>query len=95
MLEVHIKLDTGMSRLGFLAYGEDLNRSLDEIGEIAKMPNLSITGTFTHFAVADEDDPESVAFTKLQFQRFQEALSQLEERGIPTGHPPTAATAPE
>ena len=49
------------------------------------MPNLSITGTFTHFAVADEDDPESVAFTKLQFQRFQEALSQLEERGIPTG----------
>ncbi|GAA6515036.1 alanine racemase [Phocea massiliensis] len=85
VLEVHIKLDTGMSRLGFLAYGEDLNRSLDEIGEIAKMPNLSITGTFTHFAVADEDDPESVAFTKLQFQRFQEALSQLEERGIPTG----------
>lgn len=85
VLDVHIKLDTGMSRLGFLAYGEDWERSLQEIREVASMPNLHITGTFTHFAVADEDSPESVAFTHLQFQRFQEALAQMEALGIPTG----------
>ena len=49
---IHIKLDTGMSRLGFQIH-ED---SVDAIEEISKMPGLKLEGMFTHFAKADETD---------------------------------------
>lgn len=72
---IHIKVDTGMNRLGFSL--DDL--SLFEIKRIAKLPNLNIEGIFTHFAVADIEDR---SYTNHQFERFMVFLDNLKKRGI-------------
>ncbi len=79
-IRIHLKLDTGMSRLGFFAY--DNEKTLDEIKEVAQMPHLLIEGAFMHFPVADSTAPEDVAFTRLQFDRFMQMLSALKGCGI-------------
>ena len=71
----HIKLDTGMNRIGF-----GINEtSADTIARIAQMPNIHINGMFSHFATADEADK---TFTKRQLERFQWMVRALGERGI-------------
>ena len=60
---VHIKIDTGMGRIGFMPNEE----SLREISEISKLPNINITGIYTHFATADEKDK---SFTFEQYKKF-------------------------
>lgn len=79
-LHVHIKLDTGMSRLGFFAY--DHPQTVDEIQEVAEMENLHIEGIFTHFPVADSIDGADANFTRTQFERFTAMLSALEGVGV-------------
>ena len=69
--KVHIKLDTGMSRLGMVFSDE----TIDEILEISKLNGLFIEGIFTHFAVADEIDK---TFTFKQVEKFKHIVSQLE-----------------
>lgn len=76
----HIKLDTGMSRLGFPCDEANFAASLRDIEEACRLPGLEAEGIFTHFAVADE--PEGEAYTCLQHQRFAAMLRALEERGI-------------
>ncbi len=73
--EMHIKVDTGMSRLGFLPNEESLN----EIIEISKMPNVKITGIYTHFAVSDEEDK---TFTFEQYSKFMEFINSIEKNGV-------------
>ncbi len=85
--KIHIKVDTGMGRVGY-RYTDDLSdreKSISEILEIAGLPGIEINGIFTHFSVADEDDDE---YTELQFQRFCEICDELEKRGlkIPVKH---------
>ncbi len=72
---VHIKLDTGMSRIGYLCREE----SLDDIEEITKLSNVKVTGMFTHFAKADEEDK---TFARNQLKSYLEVVKNLEERGI-------------
>lgn len=72
---IHIKLDTGMSRIGFLP-GEE---ALHVIEKIAALPNLVIEGVFTHFAQADSLDR---SFTYLQLERFHQFLEGLDCLGI-------------
>ena len=72
---IQIKIDTGMNRIGFPAT-ED---SVAEIGRIAAMPNLKITGAFTHFARADELD---VPVTEGQFDRFMALIQALRDAGV-------------
>lgn len=79
-LRVHIKLDTGMSRLGFFAY--DHEQTVDEIREVAQMDNLLIEGVFTHFPVADSIDGADENFTRTQFERFTSMLTTLQGVGI-------------
>lgn len=79
-LRIHIKLDTGMSRLGFFAY--DHESTIEELKEIAQMPSLRIEGVFTHFPVADSVDGADANFTRTQFERFQQMLSALKLVGI-------------
>lgn len=74
-VKVHLKIDSGMSRLGFFCEG----KSIDDIQKIAETEGLFIEGIFTHFAVSD--DPED-SFTYEQFNRFQEMISLCEQRGI-------------
>lgn len=82
-LKIHLKLDTGMSRLGFFAY--DRPETIGEIAEIAALPNLEIEGTFHHFCVADSYDPEARRFTRLQQARFLALLEEMRAHGIDPG----------
>ncbi len=80
-IKVHLKLDTGMSRLGF-SIDEG---TIDEIKRIMALPGLMVEGIFTHFAVADEADK---SFTQQQFEGFMHVVNQLERSGykIPIKH---------
>lgn len=79
-LNVHIKLDTGMGRIGFDCRTDEL-KGLDDIKEVLKLPNLNAEGIFTHFAVADSLNSDDTTFTKEQERRFQKAVSILEQGG--------------
>lgn len=77
-LKVHIKLDTGMSRIGFDAKRNDC---YGEILDILKLGGLEFEGIFTHFAVADEETDNSKAFTALQYERFCAVVEHLNTLG--------------
>ncbi len=77
-VEVHIKLDTGMGRIGFVC-GDG---AVDEIAAACALPNLNPTGIFTHFAVADVESPEADAATLSQFALFEKTVGELEARGV-------------
>lgn len=79
-LTVHIKVDTGMSRLGYLCDEPHFNNNVDDICAACHLPGLSVEGMFTHFAVSDEPDEESVAYTKMQFKLFKEVIDEVEKR---------------
>ena len=80
LLNTHLKLDTGMTRIGFTAYDDEA--ALEDMVLAARMPHLHVEGAFMHFCVADSKDPENVAFTRLQHERFVQALDFLQTRGI-------------
>ena len=80
-LRVHIKVDTGMSRLGFLVRGEHFDGGVEAIAASCRLPHLEAEGIFTHFAAADEDDPGSEAYTREQFDVFQRVLAALADQG--------------
>lgn len=73
--KIHIKLDTGMSRIGFALTEENMS----VIKEISQLGNLQIDGCFTHFAKADEKD---LSFTKEQMKRYENYVAKLEKAGI-------------
>ena len=77
-MTVHIKLDTGMGRLGFSCDEAHFDESLREILRVLSLPGLEVEGVFTHFSVSDEDTEESVAFTKLQHERFARMIEKVE-----------------
>nr|WP_072514595.1 alanine racemase [Ndongobacter massiliensis] len=76
---VHIALDTGHSRIGFVA---DDPHTPDDIAAIAAMPGLRIEGVFSHFATADEED---ATFTEIQTARFARVIDALRARGVDPG----------
>ncbi len=75
-LPIHVKLDTGMSRLGFFWDGEE--KTAEEMAQLCRLPGLEAQGMFTHFANAD-GDPD---YTRVQLQRFRQAREALQRRGI-------------
>ncbi len=72
---LHIKIDSGMGRIGFLPTDEAIN----DIIEISKLANIKVEGIFTHFATADEKDKR---YTNLQYDRFMSVINKLEEKGL-------------
>lgn len=74
-LKIHIKIDTGMTRIGY----RDVKKDVPEILEISKLPGLETEGIFTHFARADEADK---APALNQYQKFQEFIKALEQNGL-------------
>lgn len=80
-VKIHIKIDTGMSRLGLVFDDDETRRSktVAEIVKIAKLPSLEVEGMFTHFASADEED---AAYTYMQFQRFVALADMLEGEDV-------------
>ena len=77
-LKIHVKADTGMSRLGWLCGGEDQSAAAEAIAQVCALPGLEAEGIYTHFANADGDED----YTMLQFTRFLDLLEALKERGI-------------
>ncbi len=76
--QIHIKLDTGMSRLGFFWSKDGDNRAvLDQLCELFTLPNLTVAGMFTHFSDADGSEE----YTMEQFGRFLDARDSLASRG--------------
>ena len=80
-VRIHIKLDTGMSRLGFFCQEEAvLSKTVEDIEAVCSLPGLIPEGIFTHFASADEEDDGG--YTQSQFERFNFVVGELERRGI-------------
>lgn len=75
---IHIKLDTGMSRIGYVTGVNDA-AVVDEIVKIYSLSYIEIEGIFSHFATADERDGE---YTRLQFERFTAVCDRLSEVGV-------------
>lgn len=83
VVDVHIKLDTGMNRLGFRAQSEEENiLAAEEILKVAKLENLNITGMFTHFSCADCLTDNGDDFTRGQYKNFISVDRELEKRGV-------------
>ncbi|MBE6472330.1 MAG: alanine racemase [Coriobacteriaceae bacterium] len=79
-LKVHIKVDSGMSRLGYLCEGDFYEGGVEHIVEDCQMPGLDAEGIFTHFSMADEEGDEALAYTKHQFELFKSVIDAVEER---------------
>lgn len=93
IVDVHVKLDTGMTRVGFQTDDENFEESLKELIEVSKMPNIHITGIFTHHAVADAYQGDNPQFTQMQFVRFNKMVNALKDAGVDTGIPHCANSA--
>ncbi len=74
VVPVHIKVDTGMGRLGFPAD----NGGVREVTDLFREPGLNVEGIFTHFSVADEDVP----FTREQIRRYRRFVGALGRGGV-------------
>ena len=83
-VKVHLKLDTGMGRLGLLPAEID-----DFLDGFALCPNLDLDGVYTHFPVADSD----TRFTRQQLQGFAALLDKVRKRGYIAQHVHVANTA--
>ena len=80
ILNVHLKLDTGMGRIGFLAYGE--HSELPQLAAFSQLTHLRVEGAFTHFSAADSRREDDERYTALQYARFCDALAELDSYGI-------------
>ncbi|MDR2543778.1 MAG: alanine racemase [Treponema sp.] len=79
-LLVHIKIDTGMGRIGC-----PVETALYLARYIVSCPGLELAGTATHFAVADSADEWDIFYTQMQLSRFKEAVEQIKSAGINPG----------
>jgi alanine racemase len=75
-LSVHVKVDTGMHRLG-----ESCGHA-DSIERMFGLKYLKVSGIFTHLCVCDSEEADDIEFTDTQARRFRSLLSELERRGI-------------
>lgn len=74
-LKVHVKIDTGMRRIGF----ECNEASVNDVVQIANLDRLELEGIFSHFAVADEADK---TFTHMQARKFTDFVELLNAKGV-------------
>lgn len=80
-VQAHIKLDTGMGRIGFNSR-DDGFFGIKEAKELKALSNLVINGVFTHFPVADSYSAENRKYTEEQFERFCSSVELLEKEGF-------------
>ena len=78
---IHIKLETGMGRLGFPPEEE----TVEIIKKITLLPNIKVEGIYSHFSVADEPDSDNKEYTKNQITIFKKMTKELENSGIRIG----------
>ncbi len=80
-LKCHLKLDTGMGRIGFDCRDDSLS-GISEAEKAVSLEGLEFEGVFTHFAVADSTTEQDKTFTEQQYARFVSAVNTLEQGGI-------------
>ena len=80
-LKIHIKLDTGMSRLGFLCAGSYFDEGVQNVIDSCRLPGLIPEGVYTHFAVSDEPGEDCRDYTLGQFRLFMDMIRAVKERG--------------
>ncbi len=78
-LKVHVKINTGMNRIGEPYY------NIDKIAEIYKMENIQVLGTYTHLSVSDSLKDDDVEFTKRQIDNFYWCLNKIKDLGCEAG----------
>ena len=78
-VRIHIKLDTGMSRIGFVVTDGDNSGIIDTVKRISELPMIDTEGMFSHFSTSDEYDG---SYTRLQFKRFMNIDSALKNAGV-------------
>lgn len=79
-LKIHIKVDTGMSRLGYLCEGSAFENGVAGIVEACELANLEAEGIFTHFALSDSEDEQAKDYTAHQFEVFCNVVREAEEK---------------
>lgn len=77
--KIHLKMDTGMSRLGYVVLEEEIDSIVEEIEKISNLEFIEIEGMYTHFATADARNKE---FEELQTGRFTTMVKALESKGL-------------
>ena len=80
-IKIHIKLDTGMSRIGFDCRDNSLS-GIDDAIAAARLPGFDFGGIFTHFAVSDRTPQEEDGFTAAQYSRFIAAKERFIKAGL-------------
>lgn len=80
-IAVHIKIDTGMGRIGFPFRGFDEDLRIEEIVELCNDEAFISEGIFTHFPISD-DQKKGEAFTREQYEKFISVIERLERRGV-------------
>ena len=77
---IHLKVDTGMTRLGC-----DCNDAIELISKIDYLENISLKGIYSHLAIADSDQGKNTlkSFTQIQLNRFEKVLNDLGKRDMP------------
>ncbi len=78
-IDIHIKLNTGMNRIGFNCCGD---LPIADIENALSLENLRFEGLFTHFAAADRDGDPDAVFTELQYSRYISVCEKLAEHGF-------------
>ncbi|MDA3809226.1 MAG: alanine racemase [Spirochaetaceae bacterium] len=79
-INVHIKIDTGMGRIGVQP-----GRAAELAEKIENLSNLKLEGVCTHFPVSDSPDPEDIKYTKNQIRIFIETVDSIKESGVNPG----------
>lgn len=83
-VKVHLKIDTGMGRIGF-AVRSGFDETIHELEALYTLPGLDICGVFQHFAVADSNTPADTAYTDEQHALFAKVVARLQADGFATG----------
>lgn len=82
VIKCHLKLDSGMNRLGFDTHDNAADNTVNEIVEVSKLDGLYVDGIFSHFACADEGDE---SFSAEQFERYSRIVEACEKNGVHFG----------
>lgn len=81
VIKAHLKVDTGMCRLGFDARTDDL-LGFSEIKTALALPNLDFEGIFTHLSSADSEEADDIAFSDKQYALFLKTVNELRLKGF-------------
>lgn len=85
VVDIHVKIDTGLNRAGMLLRDDNLEEIVQKIKAIKAMKHVNVTGIFSHFACPNFESQFNVEFTKLQYSRFDRLIQRLQQDEVDVG----------